>query len=65
MAVNRQEVEARIARAPQRELLNPQLFAEFCEGYIREVNRMRMERNAGSRVGEVSWSVSRGNWISA
>jgi site-specific DNA recombinase len=52
-AVNRQDIEARILVALQRELLNKELFAEFCREYTREVNRIRMERNAGSRAREV------------
>ena len=52
MAINRKEVESRIVAALQRELLKRELFAEFCEEYTREVNRLRMERNAGQRARE-------------
>ena len=53
IAVNRKEVESRILSALQRELLKPELFAEFCEEYTHEVNRIRMEQNAGHRARDV------------
>ena len=43
---SRDELEARVLKALQESLLNQELFAEFCEEFTREVNRLRMERRA-------------------
>ena len=52
-AINRKEVETRVVGALQRQLLNRELFAAFCEEYTREVNQLRMGRNAGQRAREI------------
>lgn len=46
LTVRRDEVEARVLKALQGKLLNQELFAEFCEEFTREMNRLRMERRA-------------------
>ena len=44
--IRRDEVEARVLKALQEKLLNQELFAEFCNEFTREMNRLRMERRA-------------------
>ncbi len=44
--IRRDEVEARVLKALQEKLLNQDLFAEFCDEFTREMNRLRMERRA-------------------
>jgi hypothetical protein len=51
--IKRQELEARILRALQHELMRPELFEEFCAEYTREINRLRMEKTADIRAQEV------------
>jgi site-specific DNA recombinase len=46
LTIRRDEVEARVLKALQEKLLNQALFAEFCEEFTREMNRLRMERRA-------------------
>lgn len=46
LTIRRDEVEARVLMALQEKLLNQELFAEFCEEFTREMNRLRMERRA-------------------
>jgi site-specific DNA recombinase len=46
LTIRRDEVEARVLKALQERLLNQELFAEFCEEFTREMNRLRMERRA-------------------
>src|SRR3954468_7659916 len=47
LTIRRDEVEARVLKALQAKLLNQELFAEFCDEFTREMNRLRMERRAG------------------
>lgn len=47
LTIRRDEVEARVLKALQEKLLHQELFAEFCEEFTREMNRLRMERRAG------------------
>ena len=42
----RDEVEARVLKALQDKLLNQELFDEFCQGFTREMNRLRTEGRA-------------------
>jgi site-specific DNA recombinase len=49
LTIRRDEVEARVLKALQEKLLNQALFAEFCEEFTREMNRLRMERRATLR----------------
>ena len=51
--IKRQELETRIVRALQHELMRPELFEEFCAEYTREINRLRMEKTADIRAQEV------------
>ena len=46
LTIRRDEVEARVLKALQEKLLNQELFAEFCEEFTHEMNRLRMERRA-------------------
>ena len=46
LTIRRDEVEARVLKALQQKLLNQELFAEFCDEFTREMNRLRMERRA-------------------
>ncbi len=51
--IKRQDLEVRILRALQHELMRPELFEEFCAEYTREINRLRMEKTADIRAQEV------------
>jgi hypothetical protein len=44
LTIRRDEVEARVLKALQEKLLNRELFAEFCNEFTREMNRLGMER---------------------
>lgn len=43
LSVRRERLEARVLNALSSRLMDPQLFAEFCEEFTREMNRARME----------------------
>ncbi|REG46400.1 hypothetical protein EQ718_06545 [Paracoccus versutus] len=47
MNIRRDELEARVLNALCTRLVDPDLFAEFCDAYTRETNRLRMESGAG------------------
>jgi site-specific DNA recombinase len=47
LTVRRDDVEARVLKALQENLLNQDLFEQFCEEFTREMNRLRMEQRAG------------------
>ena len=46
LTIRRDEVEARVLKSLQEKLLNQELFAEFCDEFTREMNRLRMVRRA-------------------
>ncbi len=46
MTIRRDEVEARVLTALQEKLLRHDLFAEFCEEFTREMNRLRSQHRA-------------------
>ena len=46
LTIRRDEVEARVLRALQEKLLGQDLFAEFCDEFTREMNRLRGEQRA-------------------
>ena len=46
LTIRRDEVEARVLRAMQDQLLRQDLFEAFCHEFTREMNRLRMERRA-------------------
>jgi chorismate mutase len=46
LTIRRDEVEARVLRALQEKLLQQDLFEEFCDEFMREMNRLRMEHRA-------------------
>jgi hypothetical protein len=46
LTIRRDEVEERAMKVLQEKLLNQELFAEFCDEFTREMNRLRMERRA-------------------
>ena len=46
LTIKREEVEGRVLAALQHKLLQKELFAEFCQEFTRETNRLRMEARA-------------------
>ena len=44
--IRRDELEARVLAALRTRMLDPRLFAEFCDAYTRETNRLRMQARA-------------------
>jgi hypothetical protein len=62
LTISRQEVEERVLVALREKLMRRDLFEDFCEEYVRELNRLRMEHRAGlsSARSELA-SVERGN----
>jgi site-specific DNA recombinase len=47
LTISRQEVEERVLVALREKLMRLDLFEDFCREYVRELNRLRMERRAG------------------
>jgi hypothetical protein len=47
LAISRQVVEERVLVALREKLMRKDLFEDFCREYVRELNRLRMERRAG------------------
>jgi DNA invertase Pin-like site-specific DNA recombinase len=47
LTISRQEVEERVLVALREKLMRRDLFEDFCEEYVRELNRLRMEHRAG------------------
>ena len=52
MTIRRDEVEMRVLKALEEKLLNQDLFAEFCDGFTREMNRLRMEHRTSLSAAE-------------
>jgi len=52
LTIRRDEVEARVLRALQDNLLRQDLFEEFCDEFTREMNRLRMEQRASLSAAE-------------
>ena len=52
LTIRRAEVEARVLKALQENLLNQELFEEFCDEFTREMNRLRMEHRASLSAAE-------------
>jgi site-specific DNA recombinase len=46
LTISRQEVEERVLVALRDKLMRRDLFEDFCREYVRELNRLRMERHA-------------------
>jgi site-specific DNA recombinase len=46
LTISRQEVEERVLVALRDKLMRQDLFEDFCREYVRELNRLRMERRA-------------------
>ena len=46
LTIRRDEIETRVLKALQEKLLRQDLFAEFCDEFTREMNRLRMEHRA-------------------
>ncbi len=44
--IRRDELEARVLNALRSRMLDPKIFAEFCDAYTQETNRLRMESRA-------------------
>ncbi|ABL71360.1 hypothetical protein OC539_21645 [Paracoccus denitrificans] len=47
MNIRRDALEARVLNSLRTRLVDPDLFAEFCDAYTRETSRLRMESGAG------------------
>jgi hypothetical protein len=47
LTITRQEVEDRVLVALRDKLMRRDLFEDFCQEYVRELNRLRMEHRAG------------------
>jgi DNA invertase Pin-like site-specific DNA recombinase len=47
LTISRQEVEERVLVALREKLMRRDLFEDFCDEYVRELNRLRMEHRAG------------------
>ncbi|MFD2249550.1 recombinase family protein [Pseudochelatococcus lubricantis] len=52
MNIRRDQLEARVLNALRTNLMDPELFAEFCEEFTREMNRLRMEGRASIDAAE-------------
>src|SRR5690606_32343397 len=46
LTISRQELEERVLSALKDKLMRRDLFEEFCQEYVRELNRLRMEHRA-------------------
>ncbi|MBW9091979.1 recombinase family protein [Rhizobium wenxiniae] len=44
--IRREELESRVLNALRNRMLDPAIFAEFCDAYTQETNRLRMESRA-------------------
>src|SRR5262249_34962495 len=52
LTIGRQELEQRVLVAVREGLMRPDLFKVFYEEYVRELNRLRMERRASLSQGK-------------
>lgn len=52
MNIRRDALEARVLNALRHNLMQPELFKEFCEEFTREMNRLRMEGRASIDAAE-------------
>lgn len=50
--IRREELEARMLNALRTRLVDPELFARFCEVFTQEMNRLRMDGRAGIAAAE-------------
>ncbi|UXT21138.1 recombinase family protein [Agrobacterium tumefaciens] len=50
--IRRDELESRVLNALRNRMLEPAIFAEFCDAYTQESNRLRMEARANIGVAE-------------
>ncbi|WP_374139576.1 zinc ribbon domain-containing protein, partial [Sphingomonas sp.] len=50
--IRRDELEARVLTALRTKLVDPELFAHFCEVFTQEMNRLRVEGRAGIATAE-------------
>ena len=48
--IRRDELESRVLNALRNRMLDPKIFAAFCDAYTREINRLRMEPRAFGRI---------------
>ena len=46
LTITRTKIERRVLTAVRDKLMRKDLFEEFCDEFTREINRLRMERNA-------------------
>jgi site-specific DNA recombinase len=52
LTIRRDEVEARVLKALEQQLLNQELFEEFCDEFTSEMNRLRMQHRASFSAAE-------------
>jgi hypothetical protein len=59
--IRRDELETRVLNALRNRMLDPAIFAEFCDAYTQETNRLRMESRANidAAQAEIERSVAR------
>ncbi|MCG7509065.1 recombinase family protein [Mesorhizobium sp. IRAMC:0171] len=50
--IRRDELESRVLNALRNRMLDPNLFAEFCDAYTQETNRLRIESRANIEAAE-------------
>ncbi|MGQ3671005.1 recombinase family protein [Xanthobacter sp. TB0136] len=60
----REELESRVLNALRNRMLDPKIFAAFCDAYTREINRLRMEAcahidAAQSEIGRIDREVQK------
>lgn len=48
--MRREELERRVLNALRQYLMDPELFAEFCNAFTSEMNRLRMEASADNNT---------------
>jgi site-specific DNA recombinase len=54
--IRRDELESRVLSALRNRMLDPKIFAEFCDAYTQETNRLRMESRANIEASQAELS---------
>ena len=57
--IRRDELETRVLNALRTRLVDPELFAHFCEAFTREMNRLRMDGRAGIAAAEAEAEMAK------
>jgi hypothetical protein len=65
VTISRREVEERVLVALRDKLMRRDLFEDFCQEYLRELNRLRMELRADSRAAAPRSPLSTGRSASS